>query len=221
MTDTRANQIVSTRDREPATGLMLYRLFKWGIINPVYYSYFRGRVHGVEHVPRKGRILVVSNHASDLDPLLVACSVDRPVAFMAKEELFKIPAVGRFIKLYGAYPVKRGKGDRAALKAAMNAVQQGWATGIFLDGTRTADGRIHDPKIGAAWLAAQTQATLVPVSLWGADAIFRPGKLPKSTPLTIRIGPPIAPPSSTDRAELEATTAICAAQINAMLDLGR
>jgi 1-acyl-sn-glycerol-3-phosphate acyltransferase len=208
-------------DREPFVSLMLYYLFKWSFVSPMLHTYFRGRIYGAENVPMKGRLLVVSNHASDFDPPIVSNCVGRPVAFMAKQELFEVPVLKQAIQLYGAYPVKRGAADRSALKAAMASIENGWATGVFLDGTRTPDGRINDPKQGAAWLAAQTQAQILPVCLWGSHEIFSQGKNPRSVPLTIRIAPPLAPPPSTDRAALNAVTQKCAEIINGMHDLGR
>jgi 1-acyl-sn-glycerol-3-phosphate acyltransferase len=102
------------------------------------------------------------------------------------------------------------------------SLEQGWAAGVFITGTRTPDGRVVDPKLGAALIAAKAQAPLLPVSLWGTHTIFQSGsKLPRSVPLTIRIGEVIAPPSSTEREELEAITQKCAAAINALHDLGR
>jgi 1-acyl-sn-glycerol-3-phosphate acyltransferase len=208
-------------DREPGVSLMLYRLFKWSIVSPVLHTYFRGRIHGAEQVPMQGRLLVVSNHASYFDPPIVSNCVGRPVAFMAKQELFTVPVLKQAIQLYGAYPVKRGAADRSALKAAMNSVKTGWATGVFLDGSRSSDGRIQDPKQGAAWLAAQTQAQILPVCLWGSDRILSRGGWPRSVPLTIRIAAPMPPPTSTDRAELDRVTQACATVINQMHDLGR
>jgi 1-acyl-sn-glycerol-3-phosphate acyltransferase len=213
--------LTANLDREPVISLALYHLFKWMVVSPMLHTYFRGRIYGAENVPLRGRLLVVSNHASDFDPPIVANCVGRPVAFMAKQELFEVPVLKQAIKLYGAYPVKRGAADRSALKAAMASVEAGWATGVFLDGTRTADGRIHDPKIGAAWLAAHTQAAILPVCLWGSHEIFSQGKRPRSVPLTIRIAPVIPAPASTDRVTLEAVTQECAAVINQMHSLGR
>jgi 1-acyl-sn-glycerol-3-phosphate acyltransferase len=141
---------------------------------------------------------------------------------MAKEELFKVPVLKQAIQIYGAYPVKRGSADRAAIRAALACLEAGWATGVFLQGTRTADGRITEPKLGAALIAAKTQAPLLPVSLWGTQAIIQKGSaIPRPVPVTVRIGQPIAPPSSTDRQELEAITQKCAATINTLHDLGR
>jgi 1-acyl-sn-glycerol-3-phosphate acyltransferase len=212
---------LSSPDREPLVSLLLYHLFKWSVVSPVFHTYFRGRIHGVENVPQRGRLIVVSNHASDFDPPIVSNCVGRPVAFMAKQELFEVPVLKQAIKLYGAYPVKRGAADRSALKSAMKSIESGWATGVFLDGTRTKDGLIHDPKIGAAWLAAQTQAAILPVCLWGSHEIFSQGNKPRSVPLTIRIAPVIPAPANTDRTTLEAVTQECAQVINNLHHLGR
>lgn len=210
-----------SRTREPLTSLLLYRLFKWSVVSPMLHVYFRGQVYGTEHVPRQGKLIVVANHASDFDPPIVASCVQRPVAYMAKEELFRVPGLGQAIKLYGAYPVKRGSADRSALREALKQLDQGWAVGIFLEGTRTPDGRIPAPKLGAALIAAKTQSPLLPVSIWGTHLIFKESKWPRPVPLTIRIGPPIEPPASTARAALEAVTAHCTDAIHQMHDLGR
>ncbi len=184
--------------------------------------YFRGRIYGAEKVPQEGPLVVVSNHASDYDPPLLSSCMRRPVAFMAKEELFQVPVLKQAITLYGAYPVNRQAADRAALRAALSHLKEGWATGIFLQGTRTPDGRITDPKLGAALIAAKAQAPLLPVCLWGTHAIVEKGKyLPRSVPVTVRIGDLIPTPESTDREELEAITQKCSEVINAMHDLGR
>ncbi|MBW4691695.1 MAG: 1-acyl-sn-glycerol-3-phosphate acyltransferase [Lyngbya sp. HA4199-MV5] len=210
------------RSREPFASLLLYHLFKWSVVSPGLHLYFRGRIYGAEQVPQEGPLVVVSNHASDFDPPLLSSCVGRPVAYMAKEELFQVPVLKQAIALYGAYPVKRGSPDRSALRAAMSFLERNWAAGVFLTGTRTPDGRVTDPKLGAAWLAAKTQAPLLPVSLWGTHAISRKGSAtPRSVPLTIRIGEVIAPPKTSDRETLEAVTRQCANAINAMHDLGR
>ena len=210
------------KQRESALNLALYRGLKWGVVRPLLHSVFRGKVYGQELVPSLGPALVVSNHASYFDPPFLSCAMARPVAFMAKEELFDVPLLGQAIRLYGAYPVKRGSGDRGALRAALNALEDGWLVGIFLEGTRTQDGRIYDPKLGAAMIAAKAQVPLIPVGLIGVEQIFQAGsKLPRPVPLTIRIGPAIAPPQRSKRQELEAVTQACQEQILALLAQGR
>lgn len=218
----RDSVVAQVRQREPLTSLLLYHLFKWTIVSPMLHLYFRGRIHGTQHVPRHGPLVIVSNHASDFDPPILSCCVQRPVAYMAKEELFRVPVLSQAIQLYGAYPVKRGSSDRQALKSSLKSLHNGWATGIFLQGTRTADGRITHPKLGAALIAAKAQVPLLPVCLWGTQAIVRRGHyLPKPVPLTIRIGKPIPPPASTDREKLQAVTQECAAMINILHERGR
>ncbi|MGB3535013.1 MAG: lysophospholipid acyltransferase family protein [Microcoleaceae cyanobacterium] len=208
--------------REPFPSLVLYHLFKWSVVSPVLHTYFRGKIYNTERVPQAGPLVVVSNHASDFDPPLLSNCVRRPVAFMAKEELFQVPVLKQAIELYGAYPIKRGSVDRSAMRAAIDTLDRGWATCVFLGGTRTPDGRIHQPKLGAAFIAAKAKAPLLPVCLWGTENIVQKGSyLPKPVPITVRIGEVIDPPNSSDRPELEALTERCAAEINAMHDLGR
>jgi 1-acyl-sn-glycerol-3-phosphate acyltransferase len=211
-----------SRSREPLISLALYHAFKWSVVSPMLHAYFRGKIYGVENVPQSDPLVVVSNHASYFDPPIVSNCVRRPVAYMAKQELFEIPVLAQAIKLYGAYPVSRGSADRNAIRAALECLENGWAVGVFLQGTRTPDGKINDPKKGAALLAAKAQAPILPVSLWGTEGILEKGSsIPRAVPLTIRIGNVIAPPSSTNKDELDAVTQKCARVINEMHDLGR
>ena len=211
-----------TKSREPFISLLLYHVFKWSIVNPTLQVYLRGRTYGAENVPQHGPLVVVSNHASDFDPPILSCCLRRPVAYMAKEELFNIPILGQAIQVYGAYPVSRGAADRSAIRSALQYLENGWATGVFLEGTRTPDGRITDPKLGAALIAAKAKAPLLPVSLWGTHKIFKKGSaIPLPVPITVRIGEVIAAPSSTNRDELQIVTQQCATAIKALHDLGR
>ena len=211
-----------SRSREPFASLLLYHAFKWSVVSPMLHVYFQGRIYGAENVLSEGPLVVVSNHASHFDPPILSSCVRRPVAFMAKEELFQIPVLKDAIRLYGAYPVNRQSADRSAIRSAINSLEQGWATGVFLQGTRTPDGRITEPKLGAAMIAAKTKSPILPVSLWGTEKILLKGSpIPKLVPVTVRIGEVIAPPSSTKRDELEALTRKCADVINSLHDLGR
>ncbi len=209
--------------REPKISLAFYHLSKWTVVSPLLHICFRSKIYGEENVPKQGAVIIVSNHASDFDPLILANCVNRPVAFMAKEELFKIPVLRTVIKLYGAYQVKRGTGDRAAIRAAVESLEHGWATGVFLEGTRTMDGKITDPKLGAALIAAKTNTPLLPVSIWGTHEILPKGaKFPRFHPVTIRIGEVIYPPDpKSDRSQLQAITDRCAQTINELHALGR
>ncbi|MEM9568668.1 MAG: lysophospholipid acyltransferase family protein [Cyanobacteria bacterium P01_E01_bin.34] len=211
-----------TRQREPFHNLVLYWLFKWLAVNPTFRLMYRGKVYGIENVPKTGQLVVASNHGSVFDPPFVSNAVRRPVAFMAKAELFDVPVLKQAISLYGAYPVRRGGVDRQALKSAKSYLDNGWATGVFLSGTRSRDGRIHKPFLGAATIAARSQAPILPVALVGTQNILPKGEsTPKLfVPISIRIGEVIPPPESKRRESLEATTKLCAERIHALLDMG-
>ncbi len=210
------------RSREPFISRALYYSFNWPVIVPILRTYFRSRIYGAENVPQSGPLVIVSNHGSYFDPPIISSCVRRPVAYMAKEELFQVPILAQVIKLYGAYPVSRGTADRAAIRSALECLDNGWAVGIFLDGTRTSDGRIIDAKRGAALLAGKAKVPILPMSLWGTERILQKGSpIPQPVPITIRIGKLIDAPSSTTKDELQSLTQKCAEVINEMHDLGR
>ncbi|MGA0996762.1 MAG: lysophospholipid acyltransferase family protein, partial [Vulcanococcus sp.] len=120
---------------------LTYRLVSYLLVFPIYRLLFRGRTAGNAHVPMEGALVVVANHGSHLDPPLLGHALGRPVAFMAKAELFKIPLLGPIIRACGAYPVSRGASDREAIRTATDRLDQGWATGVFFYGPRPAAGR--------------------------------------------------------------------------------
>lgn len=211
---------MTAQNREPFSSLVLYRLLKWSIISPIFHTYFRGRIYGAEKIPQSGSYIIVSNHASNLDPPILGIAVRRPISFMTKEELFDVPVLKQIITLYGGYPVKRDAIDLAAIRSAIKYLDRGFLAGIFLEGTRTPDGKINEPKLGAALIAAKTQTPLIPASIWGTDKISSKSNLLPSA-IAIRFGDIIPPPQSKKKADLQAVTDYCAQTINQMHSLGR
>ncbi|MFO7630685.1 MAG: lysophospholipid acyltransferase family protein [Prochlorococcaceae cyanobacterium] len=200
---------------------LTYRLISYLLVFPIFRLLFRGRTAGNNHVPLEGAMVVVANHGSHLDPPLLGHALGRPVAFMAKAELFGVPLLGPIIRACGAYPVSRGASDREAIRTATERLQQGWATGVFIDGTRQENGRVNDPQAGAALLAARAGVPLLPVAIINSHRAFGPQqRWPRLLPIHIRIGTPIPPPASKRRADLDAASRAAQEQINALLDQG-
>ncbi|NLW07895.1 MAG: 1-acyl-sn-glycerol-3-phosphate acyltransferase [Clostridia bacterium] len=163
---------------------MFYRVAK--CICYLFLRFFcRWEVEGREHLPPSGPVIVFANHVSYLDPVVVGVALSRPVYFMAKEELFKIPVLKWIITGLHAFPVRRGQSDRSALKAAMQILNEGRVLGIFPEGKRSKDGRLNPFLGGAAFLAIKTGAPLLPV------AIINSNKVLQGKRLKVQIGPPL------------------------------
>jgi 1-acyl-sn-glycerol-3-phosphate acyltransferase len=171
-----------------------------------------GRVEGLENAPRSGAFIMVSNHASNLDPPFIGGAIGlhigRPIHFMAKEEINGWPLVGWLARGSGVFFVRRGEGDRGAQRIALEHLAAGRAIGIFPEGTRSRTGVLREPKVGVALLAMRSGAPLLPVGISGSGKIF-PGRSrwPHRTRVDIRIGKPFQlPHQPTGRLDREALT---------------
>jgi 1-acyl-sn-glycerol-3-phosphate acyltransferase len=171
---------------------MLYTFLK-PIAVALMRLFFRLEARGREHVPREGALLLVSNHASLLDPPLVGGAAPRKLYFLAKEELFRIPIFGRLIHAVNARPVRRDGSDSRALKSTLRLLGEGKAILIFPEGTRgRGDGRLGEGKPGAGMLAVMSGAAVVPVYVSGTDrALPRGATLPRPAKVRVRFGPPL------------------------------
>jgi len=172
-------------------GNMLYALCRplaWALTRLVC----RYRVSGREHVPLSGPLLVVANHLSWYDPILLALVLRRRVWFFAKIEVFRWPVVGWLCRLTGQIPVHRGEGDRAALEKALAYLREGKALLYFPEGTVERQEQMIAAHTGMAMLAVRTGATVLPVGHTGTRRILRSLRswLP---PVTIHIGEPLVP----------------------------
>ena len=136
---------------------------------------FRAEILGRENLPAEGAVILAANHMSNWDPPLVAAFLARPVSYMAKLELFQIPVFGRAITACHAFPVKRGASDRGAIKAAVQVLKQGKCLGLFPEGTRSRDGKMHKAEAGVGLIASMTNAPVVPAAVVGTDHIFANG----------------------------------------------
>jgi 1-acyl-sn-glycerol-3-phosphate acyltransferase len=153
----------------------------------VFSTFYRLRAFGTENVPADGPVIVASNHRSYLDPPIVACVLRRPVSYMAKEELFRLPILGSLLPHIEAFPVDRKRGDVSAVKRALSILKQGKVIGIFPEGTRNRDGRVP-AQTGVALLAALSGAPVVPAFVSGTDAARRLGRLTVTFGAPLRFG---------------------------------
>jgi 1-acyl-sn-glycerol-3-phosphate acyltransferase len=169
---------------------VLYKLTKL-IVNLVFLIYFRRRVYGRENIPRRGGCLIATNHVSYADPLLVGAACPRPVHFMAKAELFRVPILRAILPCINAFPVNRGAADRQAIKKSLALLENGEIVGVFPEGTRNRGSEMLPLHGGAAMFALKTGVPVIPAAVWGTGRIDGPWHLPKPVQIGIRFGPPI------------------------------
>nr|HET6901835.1 lysophospholipid acyltransferase family protein [Ktedonobacteraceae bacterium] len=152
----------------------------------------RYRISGWERVPTKGALLIVANHLSWFDPLLLSLITTRRVWFFTKAEMFGWPIVGWLCKLTGQIPVYRGEGDRAALERALSYLRDGRAIVFFPEGTVERQEQMIAAHPGIAMLALRSGATLLPVAHTGTRRVLRSGRgwFPR---VQIHIGHPYIP----------------------------
>ncbi|WP_456463979.1 lysophospholipid acyltransferase family protein [Persephonella sp.] len=166
----------------------------WFKIRPVFKNLLRIKVEGIENIPLEKGCILASNHRSNLDPFVLNTVSPRPIFFMAKQELFKVPVLGWFIKKAGAIPVKRNKRDIGALKQAVNLVKDGYCVGIFPEGSRAKPGEYRKPQSGVGLIVSKTESPVIPIKIEGTDIIYPAGsKFPKigRSPILIKVGKPI------------------------------
>jgi 1-acyl-sn-glycerol-3-phosphate acyltransferase len=123
------------------------------------------RAYGTERIPTSGGLVIASNHFSAIDPLFVAIFCTRTIYFMAKLELLEVPIAGEILRWLGAFAVKRGEGDRDALRVARWAAGEGHAAGFFMEGTRQKLGYPAPGHPGAAMIAIQEEVPVVPCGI--------------------------------------------------------
>jgi len=180
--------------------------YMWQIIvcRMVYAGYYKVfndyKIIGRENIPKDRFFIAASNHVSAIDPFLVAdalLGVGKPVAYMAKKELFEKPIARFWLDLLGAFAVNREKLGVSTIKTALGLKNTNWALGLFPQGTREADDNLDNVARGFAGLAKTMKCDILPI---GISGVKKESRQKYKNKITIKIGKPI--PYNNDTAQM-------------------
>jgi 1-acyl-sn-glycerol-3-phosphate acyltransferase len=146
----------------------------------------RGRGYGLERIPLHGGCVLAINHLAWIDVPLVGALSPRNLNYIAKVEAHHVPGLGQLIRWHGTLAVRRGESDRDAVRLMRQAVRDGRALGVFVEGTRQRSGFPGKAKPGAAMVAVSEDVPVVPVGVYGTQF----WKLGNFAPCSIAVGEP-------------------------------
>ncbi|MEW4569173.1 lysophospholipid acyltransferase family protein [Tautonia sp. JC769] len=169
-----------------------YRLTQW-MIRAVMVFFGGFRVSGQENVPGRGAALLVSNHLSFWDVLVLGSGVRRPVNFVARSSLFS-PKFGGALRFFGAFPIQRDGFGSQGFKETLRRLKAGGIVTFFPEGTRSPDGTLQELKPGIAALATRARVPILPAGIAGTfESWPRDRKYPRPHPMRLHLAPSIAP----------------------------
>lgn len=202
---------------------MFYWLLKT-VLTPVLRFFYRVRVEGLGHVPETGPAILASNHLSFSDSIFLPLVLRRRITFGAKAEYFENPRTAWIFRALGQIPVNRegGVGAQRALDSAKDVLDAGGLFGIYPEGSRSRDGRLHRGRTGVARLAMECRAPVLAVGMIGTAELQPVGRtLPRVfKPVEIKISQPV---SLDDRSLDKRSSAVARREItdDIMLAVGR
>ncbi|TAN61370.1 1-acyl-sn-glycerol-3-phosphate acyltransferase [bacterium] len=146
--------------------------------------FFHFEVFGKERIPRKGGFIIVSNHASFLDPVILGISCPRLLSYAARDSLFSGAFFADLLRRIGVFPIKRWSADLSAVRESARRLNGGFGLVIFPEGTRSASGDIQSVTRGFVLLAQKARVPIIPARIFGSHKawpksrrIFRPAKV--------------------------------------------
>ncbi len=155
----------------------------------------RFHVEGKEAVPPKGPLIVAMNHRSNADPCYLVAAVPREIHFLAKRNLFKNPLFGHLLRTVNVHPVDRDGADLQAIRTCIRLLERDNALAVFPEGARSRDGVLNRAQVGVAYIAARTQAPILPVAITGTENIKSYFRIPfPLCSVRVRIGSPFSLP---------------------------
>lgn len=167
---------------------IVYRL-TWLMCRILFGTYFRWRIHNPEHVPVTGPVILASNHASFLDPPLIGSAIPRPINYLARESLFRVPLFGAYIRALNSVPVDRDGAGAKGLKMILARLLKGGGIILFPEGTRTDDGDLQPARSGVGLTVIKSDAPVVPVRVFGTfDAWNRKMIIPRPRRIQVKYG---------------------------------
>lgn len=163
------------------------------ILQNVFCFWLGYRVRGQERLDEAGGGLVLANHQSFLDPLLIGLNLHRPVSFVARDSLFKVPFVGWVLRNTYVMPISREAASSASLRETIRRMQHGYLVGLFPEGTRTETGEVGSFKPGFVALIRRAKLPVYPVGIAGAfQAMGKGSWFLKPARVRVVIGEPIS-----------------------------
>lgn len=147
------------------------------LLQNIFSFWLHYRARGMENLPREGGALLVINHQSFLDPLLVGLPLQRPVSYLAREDLFRVPVIGWILRNTYVMPINRDAANPSSLREAIRRIEHGFYVGIFPEGTRTQTGQVGSLKPGFLLLLRRTSVPVIPVGIAGAFQAYPKGRL--------------------------------------------
>lgn len=168
-----------------------WRTLQFALQN-VFALWLNYRAYKIENLPKSGGGLVVANHQSYLDPLLVGLPLTRPVSFLARDSLFKVPVIGWILRNTYVMPINREAASTASLRECLKRMEEGYLVGMFPEGTRSLDGTIGELKPGFLALVRRSNLPVYPVGIAGAYEAFPKGAwFIRPKPVRVVYGEPI------------------------------